>query len=496
MQEIELHVKNKLVQQLLKPTHSDLNSYLDVLPLAIQDKNLFSHYITWNNIKSKIDDSKCALPIIGLRTFLKVEKDYAENAIANLMTLNPRNLYKAYQFSRDLSDSGRVIIGGWRKLFQESIQKYLEIREGSIKWWDNAVVRSRKAMLGLYAISHKKPSDRAQEILFKKQYPKSSVFQIIKDLKTMSPLEACGQIIKHNIPMSVIIGSGVKVKGNKEVLLAMVEGMTGNEILNSSNMLKNLGAFDFSEVKAAYDNAIERAKTDKRVNTFKASKAIKQVDKKIADKIITIQNEREKEIPKITANTLILGDSSGSMRKAIEITKQIAGVISSNVVGDKYLIFFNTHPRLFYITNKTYADICVSTKDVKALGSTSIGCGLKYLMDKNIDVDIIIIVSDGGDNSTPYFTDVYPKYCKKFGKEPTIYFFHVKGDGEDDLSKFCKAGNININYFEVDVNFDYYALPNILQTVKLSQYDLLNEILDVPLLTLEKVFYSTSKNKI
>lgn len=488
MQEKELLEKNKLIQQLFKMPHGNLNNYIDTLTMSKNDKDLFAHYIAWNSSNSKITDSKCALPIIALRAFTKQDKEYAENALACLMLLNPRELYKAYQFSKTLTQKGNVISGGWRKELQKVIQKYLNIRESNNNWWDKAVVRNRKAMLALYTIAHYKPSERAQSILFRKEYSKNSVFQIIKDLKNMTPLAACGEILRYNLPMSVVIGSGVKIQDNRDVLLAMISNMTGNELLNSSKMLQTLGAFNFPEVKSAYDISLEKAKTDKRVNIFKASKAIEKVDSKIAKKLVTIQNEQEALLKKIDANVLILGDCSGSMSLAIEITKKIASVVSSNVSGNKYLIFFNSFPRLFDITDKTSQQIYEMTKNIRATGMTSIGCGVKYLMDYQKEVDIIIIISDGGDNTNPVFSKAYKDYCSKLNVEPLVYFFRTEGNSDDSLSNLCKNANIEIEKFKIDNTFDYYSLPNILSTIKRSKFDFLNQILDTPLLTLDKVF--------
>lgn len=487
MEEKELFEKNKLVQQALKMPHGDLHNYIDSFSIAKQDKDLFAHFIAWNNEKSVVKDSKVAFPVLALKTFNKIDKEYAENSIAALMTLNTRDLYKAYLFSKELTLCGKNISGGWRKLLQNSIQKYLEIRENNNGWWDNMVVRNRKAVLGLYTISHKKPSDRAQKILFEKQYPNNSVFEAIKNLKNLPELEAGSLILKYKIPMPVVATSGLKIKDNQNLLLAMVENMTGNELLNNSNMLKQLGAFNFPAVKASYDNAINKAKDDKRVNVFKASKAIEKVDKNIASKLISIQKSKEKELKKIQANVLILADASGSMQHSIELSKKIAGVVSSNVIGNNYLIFFNSSPRLFEVTNKSYDEICSITKVVQAQGQTSIGCGLSYINNCGYDIDIIIIVSDGGENFYPAFVDAYKSYVSKKAQEPIVYFFRVNGD-KDTLSITCNSNDIQLEKFEVDSSFDYYSLPNILNTIDTKRYALINEILDKPLLTLENVF--------
>ena len=487
MEEKELFEKNKLIQQVLKMPHGNLYNYIESYSIAKQDKDLFAHFTVWNNEKSVVRDSKIAFPVLALRTFNKSDTKYAENAIANLMTLNPRDLYKAYLFSKELTLQNNRISGGWRKLLQNSIQKYLEIRENNNGWWDNTVVRNRKAMLGLYAISHKKPTDRVQKILFEKQYPNDSVFEAIKNLKNLPELEAGSLILKHKIPMPLVATSGLKIKDNQNLLLAMVENMTGNEILNNSNMLKQLGAFNFPAVKASYDNAINKAKDDKRVNVFKASKAVEKVDKNIGNKLISIQKSKEKELKKIQANVLILADASGSMQHIIELSKKIAGAVSANVVGNNYLIFFNSSPRLFKVTDKSYDEICSITKNVVAQGQTSVGCGLSYINDCGYDIDIIIIVSDGGENSYPSFVTAYKKYVSKKEQEPVVYFFRV-GVDRDTLSESCASSNIQIEKFEVGSSFDYYALPNILNTIETKRYALINEILDTPLLTLDTVF--------
>lgn len=484
MNEVELFNKNKLIQQILKMPHGDLKNYVETLPIAKQDIDLFAHFIAWDNKKGKIRDIKAALPIIALRTFSKNDGTYAENALAALLTLSPRDLVKAYRFSKQLTVLGNNITGGWRQALQAGIQKYLEIREENTKWWDAAVVRNRKAMIELYTISHKKPSERAQKILFEKVYPKNSVFEAIKNLKDMEELKAASVILKHKLPMSIVLGAGIKIKDNENLLLSMVENMTGNEILNSTNTLKELGAFNFRSVQASYDLAIEKAKTDTRVNVFKASKAVEKVDKKQADKLITIQRAQAKTLTKINANVLVLADCSGSMNVSLDLGRKIAGVVSSQVTGKLSLVFFNETPRFFDVTGKTYDEINTATKSVVIRGQTSVGCGLQYLLDKKEVIDLIIIISDGGDNYRPLFHDVYKKYAETLLCAPPIYFFRVAGD-PDTLSFYCKQQNISIEKFEVDATFDYYALPQILSTIKNSRYDLLNEILDTPLLQLD-----------
>jgi hypothetical protein len=51
------------------------------------------------------------------------------------------------------------------------------------------------------------------------------------------------------------------------------------------------------------------------------------------------------------------------------------------------LVFFNTMPTYHDVTGKTLDEINAITKHVRAGGGTSIGCGLKYIMDRGLEVD-------------------------------------------------------------------------------------------------------------
>lgn len=130
---------------------------------------------------------------------------YAENAIGHLMLLGPRELEKAYEFSKELTKAGMVVRHGRRRMLEKALRRYLGVREGIPDWWDAAVVRNREAMLTLYSVSHYKPSARAQAILFDRKYPEGSVFAAIKSLKALPPFEAAAQVMKFKIDPSMLV---------------------------------------------------------------------------------------------------------------------------------------------------------------------------------------------------------------------------------------------------------------------------------------------------
>src|SRR5712691_9221674 len=94
-----LYDRQRLVATLLKIPHGNLSVYVhDALPAAQADLDLFAHLTAWNHRQSKVRDSKVAFPALALRGLQKTDTAYAENAVAHMVSLNPRELIRSYQF--------------------------------------------------------------------------------------------------------------------------------------------------------------------------------------------------------------------------------------------------------------------------------------------------------------------------------------------------------------------------------------------------------------
>jgi hypothetical protein len=481
--------QNQIVNEILHIGHGDLSIYTETGLKAVgNEPELLAHLIAWNQKRGEIRDSKVALPIIALHGY----KDYElfENAAAHLCLLSPRNLVRAIRYHKSIPVP--AIFGG-SAMIKQAVEKYLKTREQKPSWWDKTALQHRKSMKTLYAMNHIKPSPRANKILFKRQYPINSVFQKVKQLKDMPPVEAAGTILNHKIPFLVAVGAIGGLKDKTDLLIALIERMSGSELINNTNMLKRFGVMDNPALKAAYNNGLEKAKTDKKVSTLKAGQAAKAVgDKKLSKKLEKVQ-EQKLDNKSIEGDWLVLGDKSGSMRTAIEVARKVASIIARQVKGSVHLVFFDTKPRYINVTGKSYEDIYNETKRITADGGTSIGCGLKMIQDKNIIVNGIAICSDGGDNTVPYFHSQYNDYCDKMGMEPTVYLFHVPGDWNALEDEWYSAKD-RIRYhtpleiFELGHSVDYYALPQLALTMRTSAYSLVEEIMDTKLLTFNDVF--------
>ncbi len=485
----ELFARNQVVANLMKIGHGDLSLYVpEGIKAARYDPLFWAHLIAWNFGKSEVRDSKVALPVIGLRGLTREDVELAENAIGHLVMLSPRELERAYQFSKQLTAQGLNITGGYRSLLQSSIQRYLKTREDNTYQWDRAVLSNRKAMIALYTESHTKPSARAQHILFDRNYPANSVFAAVAGLKNMTPQEAAGTILNHRIPFPIAIGAGVNVK-DEVVALALVDAMTGAELLNNTKMLRDNGLLDIPVVRAAYDEGLKKVETDKRVSSLKATRAAEALgeETEAAKKLYKVQEKKLEQLGGIEGDWLVLGDQSGSMSESLEVAKQVAALLAQQVKGHVYLVWFNVVPHMQDVTGKTLEDIRKESKYIRAGGGTSIGCGLELLRQKGIVVNGIAIVSDGADNTYPLYHTAYQSYAKDIGIQPTSYLFRVPGE-PCIVHKNCQAVDIPMEVYGLEGGVDYYSLPNIVKSLKTGRYGLLDDIMQTPLITLDEAF--------
>ncbi|KKN46568.1 hypothetical protein LCGC14_0671640 [marine sediment metagenome] len=475
--------RNQLITELLRIGHGDLSIYNNIgLKAVASESELFAHLMAWNAKKGEVRDSKTAFPVLALRG--APDDELYENAIAHLCQLDPRNLLKAIYYHRTLPALNGTGVG---QTLKKNVKRYIQVREQNRGWWDKTVLQHRKSMKALYALFHVQPRPFAQKILFQGVYPPNSIFTAVKQLKNMDVQEAAGTILNKKIPFTIAVGALGGIKDKPDIILALLERMSGAELITNTKMLKRFGVFESPTLKSAYDSAIERTKKDK-VSTLKAGKAASAVtDKKASGKLKQIQEDRLAQLGGIEGDWLVLGDKSGSMGTSIEVAKQIASLIAQQVKGSVHLVFFDTSPTYYDVTNKTLDEIQAMTSRIQAIGGTSIGCGLDLIYNKGIIINGIAICSDGGDNTKSEFHQSYPKYAAKFGMEPTVYHFYVPGD-QDALTANCNNARILVERFDLGQNVDYVSLPQIILTMRENRYQLVQEILDVPLLTLNEVF--------
>lgn len=455
---------------------------------ARQDPEFFAHLIAWNHMRGEVRDAKAALPIIALKMSPYV--GFRDNALAHLADLNPKLLVKALDFSKTVQ--------GPKNIVHRFVKRYLRDLEADRREFETVAVQHRISLRRLYTLYHIDAAPFARSAVVEARSVEGK-FGIVKQLPTMSPIEIVAAVQKHKLPWLVVRGAlGSRAK-EPDVLMALMSRMTAADLATSSKWLVRAGVKDHPQTRAAFEELLQKAVKPKRARgtTLKTQKAVKALEdigeEKIAGKLQAVQDKQVEQLRTIEGNWAVFGDKSGSMQFAIAAARRIASVLTKCVKGDVHLLYFDNLPR--YVGNvkgQSLEEIEMKTRFITGEGGTSMGSAMRYLYEHNIIVDGIAIVSDGGERHPPLFSMEYQRYCQKFNVEPTVYLYEVQGQDPNFLGTHCHAANIDLQVFDLRRGVDDYSLPNVVQTMRIGRYSLLDEIMSYKLRTLDEALARTT----
>src|SRR5207253_11032662 len=113
---------------------------------------------------------------------------------------------------------------------------------------------------------------RAEAVLFANTPPADSLAFALKQIaKAETPADQARLIVEHQVPYTIAVGAVKKL--TPAVLVALIDAMSPQEVINNLGSLKQRGAMDHAEVKALIDEKLAKAQSDTRVSAFKALKA-------------------------------------------------------------------------------------------------------------------------------------------------------------------------------------------------------------------------------
>ncbi len=366
------------------------------------------------------------------------------------------------------------------RALRTEVSRYLREREADPEWFDSTVLVARKALKRLYAVLHVKPGERAQKILFDEAPPADSRVLALKELtKAQTPAEQAKAIVEHRIPYRV--AATVVRQMTPAVLLALVETMTPQELINNLASLQKRGALDDAAVKAAVERKLEAAREDRRVSAYKAQVAADAAGATgdLARSLEAVTEARVKARGRITRPTALLIDESGSMHVALEVGRQLGAMISAVCEGGLFAYAFDAAAYPLEPQGTSLADWEKALLRVHAGGSTSCGAALESMARQAQRVEQVVLVTDEGENAAPLFKDAYEAYAQALVVRPAVTIVKV-GQATDVLERACRERGVPLGVFEF--RGDYYALPNVIPLLTApSQTELLMEILEYPL---------------
>ncbi len=469
----EQDVRVAIINSFLTTPHGKLDELAIIHTDALdRDPLFYSRLALWYFDNGEVRDHK-VLFVAHLLT-----SDFSEFREAGWVLLQS---LAPYEVARVLDHAKRVI-GKSPRVLKSAIANYLQTRERNPKLFDGAALRARDDLKHLYASLRLKPGERAQAILFQEQPPADSPLAALKLLAKAQTGDEQAQIILHSkIPYTTAVGALKQI--TPPVLVALIEAMSPQEVINNMASLKRRGAMDNPDVKALIDAKLATATTDKRVSTMKAKKAIAVagLDAETERTLTELTDKRVASKVEIKRPTALFVDASGSMSAAIEVAKQLAALVGAIVSAEFRVYAFDTDA--FEVKHDVKGDKRPALSDwekafkfIKAGGATSIGVPLPKMVRDKVYVEQIVIVTDECENSTPFFRDAWAEYAKEIHAAPTVIIVQV-GGSNDSFAKGLTERGIEVTRFKFAG--DYYSLPNILPLLAMpSKAELVDKIME------------------
>ncbi len=478
MSENELDFRVSILDSFLVSTHRDVAEVAGLhTGLIERDPLFYGHLAVWSQRNLEIRDHK-ELFVAGL--FVSKLPEHREAAAVLVADFPP------YQVNRIVTHIKQAFGRNVPRTAKAAVERYLRGLEGNSARFDGAVVRQREALTALYARLRIKPTDKVQKALFEGEPPAGSQAWMVKQLaRTTDPVEQARLIVAHDIPFPIAVSTVKQL--TPAVLVALLNAMTPQEVLQNMAMLQRRGALDHAEVKTLVERKLEEAKkTGARVDALKGRKAAQSVAAAIPadlrDKLVEVTEEQLKKY-RIRRGTALLVDASGSMSDAIELAKQLGALISARIDGAPlYVYAFDSVPHEVTCTSTRLADWDQAFRNIRGGGATSCGIAVQMLARREQRVEQIVMITDEGENATPYFRDSYQHYEDRLALRPHVVFVKL-GGASDQLEQECRKAKIPFDAVNVPQNrLDYYSMPAILALLsRASRADLVMEILSVPL---------------
>lgn len=460
-----------MLNSLLTTPHRKLETVADVHKLMIElDPIFYGHLAVWYSQNGDVRDHKEVFVAHLLTSELTAHRDAG---FVMLQALPP------YQVAR-VVDFMKRSLGKVPRSARTAVRQYLEKRELNPTLFDRAALRGHKAMKHLYATLHIKPGARANAILFEGKPPKGSLAAVLKQLaKAETPAEQARLIVAHKLPYTIAVGAVRQV--TPVVLVALLNSMTPQEVINNLKSLKARGAMDHAEVKALIEQKLAEAKHSKRLSAFKTMKAAEaaSVNADVAAQLAAVANEQVKRRGKIARHTGLFVDKSSSMSQALEVGKHIAALISGVTEADLFVYAFDVVGYAVMADGPEMSDWERAFRHLAPSGCTSIGAPLKMMQLKGQVVEQIILVTDENENTAPYFCQAYRDYCVALKVTPSVVIVKV---GPHSTHLEVKLRQAQIDFETLIFEGDYYALPNLIPLLaRPSRLELLMEILETVL---------------
>lgn len=477
-QEFRLEILNAL----LRTPHGDLEPFVDPFVIIHQrDPIFFSRLAAWYFKHGTVHDLKQLF--IAILCTSKFSQEFREAGLCMLKQLPPFQVARVMHLIKG-HDDGTSFKPGLRmtlpRSFRTAVKTYLQEREANRNAFESACLHARESLLAMYGSLRIKPGAYAQRVLFENDPPETSRLYGLKLLSWATDSEEQAMLIVENkIPYRAAV-SAIKYL-SPPVLIALVDVMSPQELINNLSSLKRRGALDNQDVRALIECKLEQARTDSRVSALKTRQAMQSanLDGDLSKKVAEIGDVKIKAMGEIKRTTALFVDKSASMEEAIEVGKQIASIIAPVCSNRLHVYAFDSIAYPIQPEGKELSDWERAFAGIVANGITSCGIALEAIMKGGHKVDQIIVVTDQEENCHPTMKSACKRYAALHGEAPYIVIVNV-GLHSTQLEDSLRDGGHAVDTW--DFNGDYYSLPTLIPMLaEGTRTDLLMEIMSHPL---------------
>lgn len=460
----ELSAKKELLRSLMKCPHRKLEDTIPLFSNALNRDPFFA--------------GKCFYGLT-LEELNRI-RDLAESAIAFLLTsphsihreagrvcfqgLEPYRAFRVAEFIRLQLKPNRQVRG--------AVGGYLRTLEMDRKRFDGAVKVARHSLHKMYEHYHVHPSARAQAIIFERCVPEGEIdpVKLLREAETAE--DQAKVIIDHRIPyrQATSVLKGI----TPAVWVALIEVMSPAEAMNTRAAIERSGILHDPDIRRLYEAKLRKVTGDKRAatSTITERKSVKGRDERLDRILSQARQEKIDRGARITVDTMIAVDCSGSMEMAIEAAKKICPHIASLCDATLKIYCFNEAAWPLEYGKGSFEDFQQAFSLIRADGMTSLGSALKQAIDGGFTPEQAIYITDQEENRRPQLVDVF----RSSGQEIRFVFVNV---GQHGVAGDLEGAGAEVTEYDVDVSVSdvgwYAALDNITPLLTKGGYSQLVE---------------------
>jgi hypothetical protein len=227
---------------------------------------------------------------------------------------------------------------------------------------------------------------------------------------------------------------------------------------------------------------IQKGITDNRIQAMRVHNIRKYLDPELVppsifDLLSKVTVQKIRKAGKLKGKTSIHIDLSGSMETAIAIAREAATTLAMASESPPTIYTASTTPSEVKPRVYNSQGLEDAFRLLRPAGGTPLGAGIALMNRKNEESDTIIIITDEGENTPPFFADEY----RKMSFKPQVIILRIPTNEVATLSPNLERASIPYERLNVD-KVDQYSLDQIVRLVGKSPFDTVMEIMsqDLP----------------